>query len=69
MSKTHLKAKQEWDKIPGEFQLKILNNIFCNNCGNTTIVDYEMSLLKYGLTLKGKCIKCNNDVARVIENN
>jgi len=62
-----LKALQKWNKIPREFQQKIINNVFCRACMNTTIVDYEISYDKFGILLKGKCQKCGNNVARLVE--
>lgn len=67
MPKTHLKAQEAWDKITTDIQQKLLDNVFCVNCGVTTIVDYTLKLPKHGLTLEGKCKKCSGDVARVIE--
>lgn len=40
---------------------------FCSTCGTTTIVDYSMYDDKAGILLRGKCKKCNKDVARLIE--
>ncbi len=64
-----LKAAQKWNKIPKEIQKKLLDNVFCSNCGVTTIVDYSMSNDKYGILLQGKCQNCGEKVARLIEDN
>lgn len=54
-----------------KFFKKIEKNVFCANCVDdhvTTIVDYKVFILSnYDLLLKGKCQRCNHDVARVLE--
>lgn len=62
------KAAQKWNKISKDVQKMLINNVFCSNCGVTTIVDYSMKNDKFGVLLKGKCVKCGRDVARLIEN-
>jgi len=62
------KATQKWSKIPKNIQESIVNNVFCSKCGITTIVDYSLHDDKLGVLLKGKCNKCRNDVARLVEN-
>ena len=62
-----IKAIQKWSKIPKHMQKKLLENVFCSTCGVITIVDYSMYDDKAGVLLKGKCKKCNGDVARLIE--
>ena len=60
-------ALQKWNRIPDEFQQKIIDNVFCRNCKITTIVDYEITNDEFGILLKGKCYKCGNNVARFVE--
>ena len=67
MENNDIKALQKWNKIPKEIQQKIINNVFCRTCMNTTIVDYEISNDEFGILLKGKCKKCGNYVARLVE--
>jgi len=72
---TEMSAFKIWnEKVPKEFQKKIVENVFCGNCsqktGNcvTTIVDYEIQNSKLGdIVLKGKCKRCGQEVARVVE--
>jgi len=67
MSVIDFKAAQKWKKIPKNIQELLVNNVFCINCGMTTIVDYTIHNDKFGILLKGKCKKCGKDVARMIE--
>lgn len=69
MALTDFQAVQKWAKIPKHFQQLILKNVFCSNCGVTTIVEYTLHNEKYGILLEGKCIKCGKDVARLVEDN
>lgn len=62
-----INAIQKWSKIPKHVQEKLLENVFCSTCGTTTIVDYSMYDDKAGILFKGKCKKCNKEVARLIE--
>ena len=61
-------AMQKWNNTPEEFQQKILNNVFCGKCrGSTTIIDYEITNSVHDILLEGKCKKCGNKVARLLE--
>ena len=60
-------ALRKWNKIPKEFQQKIINNVFCRICMNTTIVEYKITDDEYGVLLEGKCKKCDGNVARLVE--
>ena len=62
-----LTPKEKWDNIEKENQNKLLNNVWCNNCKCTKMVEYKVYGNKYGIILRGKCSKCNGRVARVIE--
>jgi len=62
-------AQEIWDAIPGEFQMKILNNVWCRTCSDTTGIGSVSGKVEKGmLILKGICTRCGNSVARVIEN-
>ena len=65
---TDFKAAQKWAKLPKNIQDSLVNNVFCSNCGGTTIIKYTLHDDKFGILLKGECKKCGNDVARLIEN-
>ena len=67
MSIIDLKAARKWKQVPQDLQKRIVDNVFCRECRNTTIVDYDIHDNEYGVLLKGKCKKCGNDVARVVE--
>ena len=59
-----------WIKIPGDIQIKILNDIWCKTCSDTTGIGNVSGKVEKGmLALRGICTRCGNPVARVIENN
>lgn len=62
-----INAIRKWRQIPVDMQQRLLTNVFCSNCGVTTIVDYTMNDDELGIVLRGKCKSCANSVARVIE--
>lgn len=66
---TDLQAVRKWKKKPPHIQQLLINNVFCGKCGVTTIVDYVLQNDRFGTVLKGKCKKCGQDVARVVEDN
>ncbi len=58
-----------WINIPGDIQIKILNNVWCRTCSDTTGIGSVSGKVEKGmLILKGICTRCGNPVARVIEN-
>ena len=62
-------AQEIWDAIPGDFQMKLLNNVWCRTCSDTTGIGSVSGNVEKGmLILKGICTRCGNPVARVIEN-
>ena len=63
----NIEALCVWDKLDNKTQFELLENVFCRKCGVTTIVDYDITLSKPDIILKGKCKKCNGNVARLIE--
>ncbi len=67
MALIDFQAAQKWAKIPKHVQQLLLRNVFCSICGVTAIVEYTLHNEKHGLLLKGKCIKCGNKVARLVE--
>ncbi len=67
MSVIDFKAAQKWNQIPKNVQELLINNVFCSNCGVTTLVDYSIHNDKYGVLLNGKCKKCGRDVKRLVE--
>ncbi|AGK98599.1 hypothetical protein [Clostridium pasteurianum] len=67
MEVTDFKALQKWAELPKNIQELIVKNVFCPDCGMTTIVRYTLHNDKAGIVLKGKCKKCGHDVARFVE--
>jgi len=62
-------AQKIWDAIPGDFKMKILNNVWCTTCSDTIGIGSVSGKVEKGmLILKGICTRCGNPVARVIEN-
>lgn len=64
---TDIKAAKKWSKISPKTQWLLINNVFCRQCGVTTIVEYVLHNDRFGVVLKGKCKKCSKDVARFVE--
>lgn len=60
-------AAKKWAKLPKDVQKYVLNNVFCPNCGVTTIVRYSLLDDDKGIIIKGKCIVCGDDIARFVE--
>jgi ribosomal protein S27AE len=62
-------AIKKWNAIPDDFRKKILQNVFCRNCGVTAMQsDYSITYdKKVGILLNGTCVKCGNKVCRVVE--
>ena len=62
-------ARTIWEGIPGNVQIKLLNNVWCFNCRQTTGIGGDVSgkIAKGMLVLNGKCTRCGGAVARVIE--
>jgi len=67
MSIVDLEAARKWKKFPKDLQKRFVNNVFCKNCFETTIVDYSIKSKEGGILLEGKCKACHEDVARFIE--
>lgn len=61
------KAAQKWAKVPKDIQEILINNVFCSNCGETTITNYSIHDDDHGIVLRGKCKKCGEPVARFVE--
>ena len=62
-------ASKIWDNIPGDIQMKILNNVWCTTCSDTTGLGSVSGKVESGMLIfKGICTHCGNPVARVMEN-
>ena len=58
-----------WINIPGDIQIKILKDVWCKTCSDTTGIGSVNGKIKKGmLILEGICTRCGNPVTRVIEN-
>ncbi len=58
------------EKIGGKNLALVLNNVYCADCGPTSMVGYEDDIVveSSGDTiLRGKCKKCGRKVARLLE--
>ncbi|WP_237563730.1 hypothetical protein [Halalkalibacter okhensis] len=53
--------------MPADIRKRLEDNVFCSNCGVTTIVNYHVDSSDFAIILKGYCQKCNKEVARVID--
>lgn len=68
MIKFDKKAMQKFNQIPDDIKSKILSNVYCSKCKDIVrIVDFEATVDKDDLLLKGKCENCSGKVARLIE--
>ncbi len=67
MTVIDFKAAQKWARFPKNIQELFINNVYCSDCGVTTITEYTLHDDKFGVLLKGKCKKCGNHVARLVE--
>ena len=60
-------AEAKWNRLPEEIRSKLLANVFCSQCHLTEIIDYVIEDNSQGILLRGKCAKCNGNVARLVE--
>ena len=68
MVKFDKKAMTKFNRIPDDIKSKLLSNVYCSKCADMVkIVNFEASMDKNDLVLKGKCEKCSGKVARLIE--
>lgn len=68
MIKFDKKAMNKFNQIPDDIKLKLLSNVYCSKCADMVkIVDFEATMDKDDLVLKGKCEKCSGIVSRLIE--
>lgn len=67
MSVTDINAMRKWNKVPKDLQQRLIRNVFCRNCYETSIIDYTLNDHELGVLLKGKCKTCGDPVARLVE--
>lgn len=64
---THHAAKR-WEELEPSSRLLILNNVFCVSCrGGGSMQLLEGKMERGDLILKGRCVRCGGEVARVVE--
>jgi hypothetical protein len=64
---TSINALRRWNTLTEDIRQRILANVFCVNCANTTVVDYNIVEDGANLVIEGKCKICGADVARFVE--
>ena len=64
-----INAIKKWNKIEKQYQIKILTNIHCGQCGLTEILSYSINDLPKtnDFILTGKCKICGKKICRVVE--
>ena len=68
MIKFDKKAMQKFNEIPDDMKSKLLSNVYCSTCKDMVkIVDFQATMERDDLILKGKCESCSNKVTRLIE--
>lgn len=61
-------ARQKWDAIPQHFRQTILDNVWCSHCRHETAITNFSGKIEGGvLVLRGSCVTCGGEVARVLE--
>jgi hypothetical protein len=61
-------AQRRWDSIEAQHRVAILNSVFCGIClAGRSMQLLEGHMKRGDLILHGRCTKCGNDVARVVE--
>lgn len=61
-------ANKKWLSIPVEFRRQLERNVWCSSCCDVVKIEkYTVKEFSGGIVLEGKCQKCGNDVARVID--
>lgn len=69
-SVSELSAIKKWKAIPDYGRKMLSSNVFCSKCGVTALEEgftiHENN--PYGIILRGKCVKCGEQIARCIEN-
>ncbi len=61
-------ATRRWEELEPSSRLLILNNVICVSCrGGVSMQLLEGKMERGDLILKGRCIRCGGEVARVVE--
>ncbi|MEH7886570.1 RQC-minor-1 family DNA-binding protein [Bacillus sp. JJ1609] len=63
-----VEANKKWLSIPADFRQMLIRNVFCGNCLDTVQIEkYIIKDFRDTIVLEGKCKKCGNNVARIID--
>jgi len=63
-----VEANKKWLSIPADFRQMLIRNVFCGHCLDTVQIEkYIIKDFRDTIVLEGKCTKCGNKVARVID--
>ncbi len=61
-------AKKRWEQIPEQTRKKILENVWCSQCRIAVKLQLrEGQMCGRSLVLKGTCMTCGSEAARVVE--
>lgn len=60
-------VEDKWKLIAEDSKKIVLENVFCSKCGVCNMVDFTMQNDELGILLQGKCDKCGEPVARLLE--
>ena len=63
-----VQGQKKWDEVPENIKELLVNNVYCRNCGVTTIVDYEPSLSD-GLVVLEVNLVTNDDKRQAVKIN
>ena len=59
-------ARKIWEAIPGDIRLRILNNVYCVGCSETTGIGNISGKKEKGmLVLRGVCTRCGGPACPV----
>jgi hypothetical protein len=61
-------ALRLWNAVEPGIRVRLLNNVFCVECGGNTSMQLLDGRVERGdLVLGGRCVRCGGEVARVVE--
>ncbi len=61
-------ARRAWESVSPQLRLRILNNVWCGMCKNTTSINLTRASMRRGdVVLRGNCSKCGGEVGRLVE--
>ena len=61
-------AKKRWEQLPEQTRKKILENVWCSQCRIAVKIQLrEGQMSGPSLVLRGTCMTCGSEAARVVE--